>query len=328
MSTWSDQPGEPGLVSVILPTYNREQTLARAIRSVLQQGYGNLEVVVVDDASTDNTAAVMATFTDPRVRYIRLEQNGGASRARNVGLKAARGEFIAFQDSDDEFLADKIQKQVDAARSVSGPVTVFHIKVIYGVDSDYNYGPHEISISPILPDNMSQDDFRRQILKKNYISPQTLLFSRSALEAAGPFDECLVNSVDWDIGIRLIHRTHVIFLGEPLVMTYTQDNSISRLRKRAARSQLRISLKMRRHYDIEPAVLGDHLGRLGMVLSKFGMPRRGRYLLRTAVKLDPTRPKHWMRLASTEALSLAYPLTRRLGWRVWRTELKAERRLA
>jgi glycosyltransferase involved in cell wall biosynthesis len=295
---------------------------------VLLQSYENLEVIVVDDASTDNTAEVVAGIKDPRVRYIQLERNGGASRARNVGIKAAKGEYIAFQDSDDEFLADKIQKQVDAARSVSGPVTVFHIKIIYGVDKDYNYGPHEISLVPILPDNMSQRDFQRTILTRNVISPQTLLFSREALLAAGEFDECLVNSVDWDLAIRLIYNSHVIFLPEPLVMTYTQPNSISRLRKRAARSQLRICMKMRRHYDVEPAVLGDHLGRLGMVLSKFGMPRRGRRLLREAVALNPRHLKNWGRLASTEALAVAYPLTHRLGWRVWRTELKAERRAA
>ena len=99
------------MVSVIIPTYNRAHVLPRAIESVLKQTYTELELIVVDDASTDDTAAVMTAITDPRVRYVRKE-HGGAAAARNRGIAEAKGEFIAFQDSDDVWHSDKLEKQL------------------------------------------------------------------------------------------------------------------------------------------------------------------------------------------------------------------------
>src|SRR5690349_21057547 len=85
----------PGpLVSVIMPTHNREALLPRAIKSVLDQTYRNLELFVIDDASTDNTPAVVRRFDDPRLHYIRLEKNSRAAAARNVGIKASKGELL------------------------------------------------------------------------------------------------------------------------------------------------------------------------------------------------------------------------------------------
>ena len=100
------------MISVIIPTYNRASLLPRALDSVLRQTWEDLEVIVVDDASRDDTPQVMAACTDPRVRYIRLEKNSGACVARNTGVAQARGEWIAFQDSDDLWLPEKLEKQM------------------------------------------------------------------------------------------------------------------------------------------------------------------------------------------------------------------------
>ncbi|MGB3624622.1 MAG: glycosyltransferase family 2 protein, partial [Henriciella sp.] len=106
---------KPGsLVSVVIPTYNRARTLRRAVESVLRQSYTNLELIVVDDASTDDTKAVLSSINDPRMRVITYEFNRGCAAARNIGARDARGEYLAFQDSDDEWLADKLSKQVAA----------------------------------------------------------------------------------------------------------------------------------------------------------------------------------------------------------------------
>src|SRR5215218_7102231 len=91
-------------VSVVIPTYNRAPLLGRSIRSVLAQCYEDFEVIVVDDGSTDDTAEVVAGFRDARVSYVRLARNTGAGAARNVGIRLARGGFLAFQDSDDEWM--------------------------------------------------------------------------------------------------------------------------------------------------------------------------------------------------------------------------------
>jgi glycosyltransferase involved in cell wall biosynthesis len=103
-------PGVPGLVSVLIPTYNRAYIVCRAIESVLAQTYPDIEVIVVDDGSTDDTRERIARFGDA-VRYI-YQQNAGLAAARNTGLAAARGEFIALQDSDDLWLPWKLEAQM------------------------------------------------------------------------------------------------------------------------------------------------------------------------------------------------------------------------
>jgi len=312
---------EAPLVTVILPTFNRRQTIVRAIMSVLNQDYRNLELIVVDDGSTDDTAQLVSAIDDPRIRFIHLKDNAGASRARNVGLRAAKGELIAFQDSDDEWLHGKLARQVAAATaSADKDLAVFHVKIIQGIDNNYNYGKTRLSYIPLLGEGKTKAELMKIIQQRNVISPQTLLFSRSCLDTIGYFDECLVNSVDWDFAIRLIHHADVTFIDEPLVMTYTQDSSISRLKKRAARSQLRIALKLLRHYDVDRDVLGGHFARVGMVISKFGKPMRGRKLLRKSVALNPANAKNWARLAVTECMAIAYPITERAGWRYWKDE--------
>ena len=100
------------LVSVVLPTFNRERLLPRAINSVLNQTYKNLELIIVNDGSTDDTEKVVKGYSDKRIRYYKQELNKGGSAARNVGIKLARGELISFQDSDDEWLPEKLERQV------------------------------------------------------------------------------------------------------------------------------------------------------------------------------------------------------------------------
>ena len=101
------------LVSVLVPTFNRAHLVPEAIRSVLSQDYAPFEVVVVDDGSTDDTATVINQEFGRRIRYIRQE-NAGPGAARNTGIRASSGEYIAFQDSDDIWLPGKLRAQVDA----------------------------------------------------------------------------------------------------------------------------------------------------------------------------------------------------------------------
>ena len=114
MPTGASDTGAEPVVSVVLPTYNRAPLLGRSIRSVLAQSYGDFEVFVIDDGSTDETAGVVADFRDRRIRYVPLPRDTGAAAARNVGIRMSRGKFLAFQDSDDEWLPSKLAKQVSA----------------------------------------------------------------------------------------------------------------------------------------------------------------------------------------------------------------------
>lgn len=101
-----------GLVSIIMPTYNCGRFIGESIRSVLAQTYTNWELLIVDDCSTDNTAEVVAAFTDPRIHYQRNEHNSGAAVTRNTALRMAKGRYIAFLDSDDLWLPEKLEKQI------------------------------------------------------------------------------------------------------------------------------------------------------------------------------------------------------------------------
>lgn len=286
------------LVSVVIPAFNRARTLPRAIRSVLHQGYANLELIVVDDCSTDNTAEVIAQFGDPRLRYVRLERNQGAGGARNEGIRQARGQYVAFQDSDDEWLADKLEKQVAAALEAGGEdVAVFHVKVVYGRDEARIYGPGRVVCVPRLSEAEQAGDFVKLTHQANLISPQTLMFSRALVEKSGMFDPLLRSNEDWDFALRLVRHAHVIFLDEPLVMTYILGDSISTLKLSGVRSMLRIVLKLRRQNDVDPGVLSDHFGRVGYSLARIGKPRSGARLIRQAIRYAPARPKHWARLA-------------------------------
>ena len=300
----------PGLVSVVLPTFNRSRTLARAMRSVLGQGYSNLELIVVDDGSTDDTAGLVASFSDPRIRYEKLERNQGASAARNRGLELARGEFIAFQDSDDEWLADKLERQVASARGARAEsIAVFHMKVVYGRDEQRVYGPGRVCCVPRLDDEAGERDFLKISHRQNVISPQTLMFSSNVLDKIGGFDKLLVNSVDWDFSLRLVAASSVIFIEEPLVMTYIQDDSISTLRKNMVRSQLRIILKLRRRGGVDRKVLGGHFARIGLMIGRLGKPRMARRLLANSITLSPASAQNWAKLLVNESLGVA----RRLG---------------
>lgn len=107
------RPEKMPTVSVVIPTYNRAELLSRAIDSVLAQTYDDFELVVVDDGSTDDTEAVVTGYDDDRVRYLAHETNEGANPARNTGIEAAEGEYVAFLDSDDEWQPRKLEAQLD-----------------------------------------------------------------------------------------------------------------------------------------------------------------------------------------------------------------------
>ena len=109
-------------VSVVIPTYNRAELINRAIESVLQQTYSDVEIIVVDDASEDETESAVKKIKSDKLRYIRLKQNGGACKTRNMGIRAAKGNYVAFLDSDDMWKTDKLEKQMAFLREKKAEV--------------------------------------------------------------------------------------------------------------------------------------------------------------------------------------------------------------
>jgi len=192
-------------VSVIIPAFNREATIGRAISSVLAQTWADFEIVVVDDGSQDATVTVAQGFGDERVRIVQHEQNRGAAAARNTGIRAAKGEFIAFLDSDDEWFPNKLATQLRQLREqppdtcVSCTGVILHL-IDRGIRREYRL----------------QDcgDWRRRLALGCDERPgSTLLARREVFERVGLLDETLSRFEDWDWMLRYAmqgDRVHVI----------------------------------------------------------------------------------------------------------------------
>jgi glycosyltransferase involved in cell wall biosynthesis len=210
---------EKGLVSVVIPSFNREETITSCINSILTQTYQSIEVIVVDDCSQDNTEAVIASIQDGRVYYYKLEKNQGACFARNYGAKLSRGEFIAFQDSDDIWYTDKLQKQYAFLQSTGNDFVFCGMKRI-GTDGNSSYYPQNL-------ENFSGDFFAR-ILEDNCISTQTMFMKREVMNSV-TFDISFKRFQDWDFALRVAKICKVGYLPEALVESTVQTNSISRV---------------------------------------------------------------------------------------------------
>ncbi len=169
---------EPPLVSVVIPAYNQAQFLGQAIQSVLEQRYQNLEIIVVNDASTDNTPQVAAQFKDSRLKYITHSQNRGLPAARNTGMRASKGEIIALLDSDDIFPPDKLQVNVDFLREHP------EIGVTYNPRFNLNHSAESIRDLWRPPKTVGLNDF----IQGFPFSPSDMVIRREWAFKVGLFD--------------------------------------------------------------------------------------------------------------------------------------------
>lgn len=186
------------LVSVIIPTYKRAALVPRAIESVRRQTYRNIEILVVDDGSPDNTTSVVQAIPDSRIRYLRHETNKGLPAARNTGIRAAIGEFIAFLDDDDEWREEKLEKQLKAIKNYDAVLCI-------GLANGYPLRIHK------RPEITLND------LKKGSFDPSSLLAKASILRDV-MFDESLRHGEDWDAFIRIRQRYSIGWVAEPLLI--------------------------------------------------------------------------------------------------------------
>jgi glycosyltransferase involved in cell wall biosynthesis len=192
-------------ISVIVITYNAAEYVGHAIDSVLQQSWANLELIVVDDGSTDDTPSVVARFTDPRLRYV-TQSNRGPNSARNHGIREARGDYVAFLDADDWWLPDKLCRQVARAREYPTAGLVYSLAV-----SVRENGEHGVRFGSVM--NGRAID---QLLKGNCIagSASSAMVKRQAIDAVGVFDESLQYAEDWEYWIRVASRFDVACVPE------------------------------------------------------------------------------------------------------------------
>ena len=270
-------------VSIILPTYNRERLLGRAIQSILTQTYSNFEIIVVDDCSRDNTENIVRNFCDKRIRYIRHEENKGAVAARNTGIKAARGEYIAFQDSDNEWLPGKLEKQINSIKSAPPYFGVVYTS-FWLIDRDRKtYFP---------PSNLKQTEgnVHRAFLGTNFVDTSTAVVRKECFEKIGMFEN-LPLLQEWGLWLRISRHYCFKHINEPLVMVYRQTDSISRNLNALIVARKYVLDKYFDEISKEPKLLSEHYFMIGTSLCLNGDIGAGRTYLYKAMRTHPFNTK-------------------------------------
>ncbi|MBT8423090.1 MAG: glycosyltransferase family 2 protein [Gammaproteobacteria bacterium] len=203
------------LVSVVIPAYNRAHTLVRALDSVIAQTLQDFEIVVVDDASTDNTAEVIRDYSDERIRYLRHDSNQFAAAARNTGIAAATGRYIAFLDSDDAWFPEKLERQIDlldgddsdCACSYTGAI----VNLAGGLQERTEYRP-----------KFSGDVTDAYLMNRFTIWTPTFLFRRDILKDIETFDTSLKRLEDVDFYLRILQQHRISVVTEPMVELFLE----------------------------------------------------------------------------------------------------------
>lgn len=288
---------DPPPVSVVIPAYNRAGTIRAAIESVLRQSWEDFELLVVDDGSTDATLDAAAKVTDPRLRLVESPANGGAAAARNRGVEHARGTWIAFQDSDDEWLPTKLEKQMARLLAPAPSGTAFvgaycGLLTLGGLDDDPD-ARLQLRYVPDPAIGTVEGDITTPLLLRNQVSTQTLVVRRDSFIALGRFDAAMTPIEDWDFVLRLAQTGPIAFVDEPLVHQRFSANSITRHQAARLKALDRIVEKNRALYEKRP----DLLGRL--YYGKAGTHRRrgefaeARACLALARRNRPADPRLW-----------------------------------
>jgi glycosyltransferase involved in cell wall biosynthesis len=298
------RPADSPRVSVILPAYNREGLVARAIDSVLAQSFADFELIVVDDCSTDGTRAVLERYRGhPKVRLVLSEVNRGGGGARNLGIAEARADLIAFQDSDDVWLPHKLAAQV-AAMDATPSAGMCYCGALYSAGQQSYYIPE-----PIF--ERLEGDMRTEILRRNTTSTQTLVIRRAALDRAGHFDGSFRRLQDWDLVVRVAQVTEFLFLPEPLVVIYGTPGNISSVPVNDAVFRAVMLEKYADLFAPHPDLLARHRYVIGRTWAKAGEPALALQNLRASFGARPR-----LQTAAAWLVSLASRLLRGPGRRL------------
>ena len=252
-------------ISVIIPAFNRAHTLPKALDSVLSQTLKPREIIVVDDGSTDETNAVLANY--PGLCII-SQDNRGVSAARNVGIEKAGGDWIAFLDSDDEWLSDKLEKQWDAICNDD--------KLICHTDEIWIRNGKRVN--PMKKHQKFGGWIYERCLPLCVISPSSVMIHRSVFEDVGVFDESLEVCEDYDLWLRICAKYSILFIDEPLIVKYGgHKDQLSRKHWGMDRFRVKALEKMMSfgalNDEDEKATVNMILQKCGIIIN--GMKKRG-----------------------------------------------------
>ncbi|WP_420935758.1 glycosyltransferase family 2 protein [Alteromonas sp. A081] len=218
-------------ISVVIPCYNGEKFISDAIRSVNNQTYLPIEIVVVDDGSTDKSVAIVKKLQkSSKVPIVLKKQdNGGVSVARNVGINIAAGEWVSFLDVDDIFLPNNLAKKVEAANRLKMSTGLICNDYFFNEESEDTRKHKKSPIAHFDHDRLILGrDYQRSLIKDYYIGTATaMMFSRMEAIKIGGFDSMMKHSEDFDFVLRFTCENNVLILSEPLAIKRVHDANLS-----------------------------------------------------------------------------------------------------
>lgn len=284
-------------VSVIITTHNRDSLVGRAIDSVLAQTFEDFELIVVDDASADNTTEVLRYYTDLRVKNLRNSKRLGGPTSRNRGISEAKGQFIAFLDDDDEWYNSKLERQL---AKIDGAPT--NVALVYsGFIICNENGSITEQKAPL-----HKGDVYKRVLERNFVGGCSVpLIKADCLARAGGFDPGLKSCQDWDLWIRLARIFHFEFVPDVLVRYRHHRNQISSDYSKLIPGRTAVIGKHLPSFQKYPEILVIHLKRMGKLHAINGTYRES---LRWFGRALSTRPADFLKIVAW--LAFEFPKTR------------------
>ncbi len=274
------------LVSVVIPTCNREEMLKRALASVQAQTFSDFEVIVVDDGA--GTSA-MLPVSDPRFRYIKNTQKKGGAGSRNVGIQSAKGEYVAFLDDDDMWMPEKLFITLDALQRASE-------KAVFVYTSVTNQYENRKEVTEAPEGEVNQ--LERALRKFNGFLTSTLVVKKNAFNEVGGFDESLPSHQEPDLIIRISQKYDGVGINMPLTcMTMTPREHIGGSLERRIMGRTMLLDKHKTLFEARPKVLAYHLFRIGLWQRDMGRQKDAKSSFKKALMVSP-HPKYLLHYLS------------------------------
>lgn len=219
------------LVSIIVPTLNRYMSLYNCIKSISSQSYTNIEIIIIDDGSSDLTKSAVEKMEDRRIKYIRNQSNLGASASRNKGIRNAKGKYIAFCDDDDQFTKNKILAQTKFMEKHSNYALTYTNAFIRDGDKKY-----------LFSDKLTQNTFSKLLLENSQILTPTVMIRANILNESGLFDEKLNVCEDYDLWLRIASKNTYNFIDKPLSIINKSRVSLTSDASRFFRESVKVKM--------------------------------------------------------------------------------------
>ena len=268
------------LVSIVLPTYNRAHSVSKAIDSVLNQTFTDFELIIVDDGSSDQTKNIINTFNDPRLSYIQHKHNKGVSAARNTGIELSKGKWVTFQDSDDEWHSQKLEKTCAVAEKSDEKTSIIYCAY-------YKVYPRKSYLIPSQKEINKEGDLYLELLKGNFIPTPAILVRKTCFDDIGVFDTSFTTLEDWDLLLRLAKCYKFKFISDPLLFSHYTPHGVNE--SPAKQSLAAFELIFEKNYQAymnNPVAHSQIKYQMGHLLCQLGRAPLGRKYLMESIKVN------------------------------------------